>query len=404
MPKRILYGVQGEGRGHATRSLQIIQWLRQQGHAVKVLTGGDALNVLSGRDFDLEEIPLLRYRFRANGSLNPWETAVYNAGRFIGLCLGMGGNMRRVSAIAEGFRPDAIISDFEPYLSHIARARNIPLLAINHQNFLTESELPKLPNWRKNLMLLLCRWGTQLLAGRPDRIITSSFYHFPKKKGSRAVFVGPFIPASLKGKKAPPSGDMLVYLKQACYLNDLQGAFAARPDMRFHVYANWQNGLPVSLPANVRVSPINRERFLEDLSRCLALISTAGNQVIGEAIYLFKPVLAFPEPDVLEQELNALALSRSGLGAVFRLDDFQPDLLDSFQSKIPDIVARMQSSQARRRAHDGRTQALRALRRFLIDIGGGSMGQARLITATRGGERRMPFLPTRERKSGLAVS
>ena len=37
-----------------------------------------------------------------------------------------------------------------------------------------------------------------LLAGRPDRIITSSFWHFPRKQASRAIFVGPFISGKLK--------------------------------------------------------------------------------------------------------------------------------------------------------------------------------------------------------------
>lgn len=368
MPTRILYGVQGEGRGHAARSLQIIQWLMAQGHQVVALTGGDAWPVLAGKGIALVEVPMLRYHFGPDGALSPRLTFIRNLLPVLGLMLGSGRSFARVAGFADRFRPDLIISDFEPFLSRLARKRGIPLLAIDHQHFLTESALPSLKGWQKSLMLWLFQLGTFLLGGRPDRIITSSFHHFPRKRGSRAVFVGPFIPDYLK-TLAPECGDSVtVYLKQPNYLREMLPVLAAQTGTAFQVFSDWGDGPPRSLPPHIKAERIDREIFLASLSRARALITTAGNQVVGEAIYLRKPVLAFPEPDVLEQELNALALVRSGFGDSFRLEEFSAGVWDGFQSRLPLFRARMESAYRDRDQLDGRGRTLRVLRRMLRKI------------------------------------
>ncbi len=54
--------------------------------------------------------------------------------------------------------------------------------------------------------------------------------------------------------------------------------------------------------------------FVRDLARCSCIISTAGHQLISEALCLGKPVLAVPEPGQYEQSINALYLERMGGG------------------------------------------------------------------------------------------
>jgi uncharacterized protein (TIGR00661 family) len=62
--------------------------------------------------------------------------------------------------------------------------------------------------------------------------------------------------------------------------------------------------------------PVERDAFVRDLSRCTALVSTAGNQVVGEAIHLRKPVLALPESGNWEQGVNGFWVERMGIGLV----------------------------------------------------------------------------------------
>src|SRR3546814_17961876 len=53
--------------------------------------------------------------------------------------------------------------------------------------------------------------------------------------------------------------------------------------------------------------------FIDDVAGCRAVLSTAGNQLIGEALHFGKPVLALPEP-ALEQRLKASMPERMGVG------------------------------------------------------------------------------------------
>src|SRR5256885_1938654 len=54
---RILYGVTGEGLGHAMRSRVIAEHLRQRGHTVQLVASGRARGYLARYFPDVEEIP-----------------------------------------------------------------------------------------------------------------------------------------------------------------------------------------------------------------------------------------------------------------------------------------------------------------------------------------------------------
>ncbi len=65
---------------------------------------------------------------------------------------------------------------------------------------------------------------------------------------------------------------------------------------------------------NLRFFAIDERRFVEDLATSYALVTTAGNQLLGEALYLRKPILALPEPNNPEQLLHGHLLAREGTG------------------------------------------------------------------------------------------
>ena len=69
--------------------------------------------------------------------------------------------------------------------------------------------------------------------------------------------------------------------------------------------------------------------FIADLAAAGAVVCTAGNQLLSEAIHLGKPVLALPE-DAVEQRLNAEAVRRMGVGTAASLHRLMPGVLRSF--------------------------------------------------------------------------
>ena len=61
-----------------------------------------------------------------------------------------------------------------------------------------------------------------------------------------------------------------------------------------------------------------------------ALLTTAGNQVAGEALYLQKPVLAIPEPGNFEQEINAHFLKNTGAGDMLKMENISGKIIKEF--------------------------------------------------------------------------
>src|SRR5215468_8738907 len=92
---RLVYGVFGYGRGHATRALGVLPRLAQQ-HEIAILAGGSAFDALAPA----------------------WRTLRDNAGRIRDLVLG-GPTFHAVVAALRDLRPDVVISDAEPY-THLA--------------------------------------------------------------------------------------------------------------------------------------------------------------------------------------------------------------------------------------------------------------------------------------------
>lgn len=359
---RILYGVQGEGRGHATRSLRIVEALLREGHEVLVLTGGDALPVLAPvLGNRILEIPLLRYRYNARGTLCPWRTLAHNLGPLARMAFR---NLALETAVRR-FKPRIAISDFEPIACRLARTFRLPLVAVDHQHFLTETELPRLRGFGNALMLPLYRFGTRVLSGWPRRVVVSSFHHFPRKRDSRAVFVGPFLSDEVRALKPRDAGHLTVYLKRPQYLKPLLALIASRPDRNFEVFSSWDREWAEPLPRNARLRTVSRTAFLESLASAHALVTTAGNQVLGEAIWLGKPVLAIPEAGVLEQALNARALEASGCGMACDPGDLSATAWERFEERRVEFLRGLRAFRDRHPAYDGLDATLRVIRRMI---------------------------------------
>ena len=55
------------------------------------------------------------------------------------------------------------------------------------------------------------------------------------------------------------------------------------------------------------------------MANCKKLISTAGNQLIGESIYFSKPIFVIPQPNQTEQFLNAWYVKNELIGSYSKL-------------------------------------------------------------------------------------
>jgi uncharacterized protein (TIGR00661 family) len=350
---RILYGVFGYGRGHATRALSVLPELRSR-HEVMVLAGGDAYDALASENH-VTRVPTLRYEYGAGGKRSLSRTFRHNLA-LVGDVLFSGPAYREVARQVRDFRPDVCLCDAEPW-THAAAARlRIPRISFDHFGVLAYCR-PVLP-LRDRLRSLRDVYAYRALMGRPDRIIVSSFYD-GGARDPRIRFVGPILRPAVLQRRASRDDHLLVYLNQ--------GAWQLVPRIE---RALRELGVPVIVYGTPRVgddgplsfrAPSNHA-FLDDLASCRAVFSTAGNQLVGEAVWFGKPMLVTPE-NTVEQRLNAAAVERLGIGRAVAHDDVDGATLGGF---LAGIDAYRES--VRRAARDGRTEAVHSIEGFAREL------------------------------------
>jgi len=346
---RIVYGIHGYGRGHATRALGVLPELRQR-HEVLVLAGGDAYQALAPIG-PVTEIPTLTYVYRKSGRVATPETLHENAERIWDL-LSRGETHRKVLSALREFRPDLAICDVEPWTHQVAARLGIPRISFDHFGILAYCK-PPMP-WGDRMRCLRDIAIYRALTGRPDRVIVSSFYKAPATFPA-ARCVGTLLRDDVFKTRAVRGDYLLAYFNK--------GEHQYTP----HVEAALQGA---GLPALVYGTSLTYRRpcntsFLEDLARCRAVLSTAGNQLVGEALHFGKPMLVHPERCV-EQRLNAAAVSRLGIGEQTRHEDISAGVIQRFLREAPHY-----ETGSRGLVQDGRAEALAAIESFASELAQG---------------------------------
>jgi len=364
---RIAYGVFGYGRGHATRAAAVLPDLMAR-HEVRLFAGGDAYDQLSP-EYPVTRIPTLGYVYGRGGRLSPWRTARRNAWYVLDLLL-RGPAFEGVCESVADFRPDVIISDAEPWLHRVGRRLDIPRIGFDHFGILVycRPPIPLGDRLRSRRDVLAYRW----LMGRPERVLVSSFY----RARSRAPGVR-VIPPLLRDevlRQRPVHGDyLLVYFNRGAHqFTPAVESVLRRVGLPARVYGTSRQGVDGRLDFR----PLSNLPFIEDLAGCRAVISTAGNQLVGEAVFLGKPMLVLPEHAV-EQRLNGAMLARLGLGQCVRADRFSVATVQAFLARENEFRARLA-----RRQRDGRRAAVATLEEFLHELAGRRPAATPSVAAT----------------------
>lgn len=352
---RIIYGIHGYGRGHATRALAVLPELRRR-HDVLILAGGDAHDALAG-DAAVVRIPTLGYHYRANGTRSNFLTFTRNLPGVIDL-FAHGPAFQMVRDTFLDFRPDAVISDAEPWTHRVAAECGVPRIGFDHFGVLAYCAPPVAPLDR--VRLLRDAWVYRRLMGHPQRVIVSSFYDAPPRRPG-VCFVGPLLRPEVFDVHAESGDAVLAYFNQGAHLfsRRIEGALR-RLRAPVIVYGTPRRGVA----GNLDFRALSNRGFLEDLAACRAVISTAGNQLVGEALHFGKPLLVVPE-DCVEQRINARAVERLGIGMRATQRAIGDAVLAEFLRRRETFAANI-----RRAARDGRRESLAALERYLGELTG----------------------------------
>jgi uncharacterized protein (TIGR00661 family) len=186
----------------------------------------------------------------------------------------------------------------------------------------------------------------------------SSFFHLPPRKGTESISrLGVLLRKSISDAKSFAEGKadhVLVYIRKYAPESFLQALTKIhRPVILYGLGAQMRR-------ENIEFREFGNESFALDLAQCECLITTAGNQIVGEAFYLGKPVLAIPEEGNYEQELNALLVSRSQGGWSTTFRQVTPHLLQQFLLAVPAIRSQLDKLEV-----NGNEKAKAFIERFL---------------------------------------
>lgn len=318
----------GEGRGHATRVRSMVEAMRDE-HEIALFCPGDAYELLApvyqDTDVKVVKIPGLKFYYKEGGKLAMGPTLI-GAIKYIRY-------LRRIIAKLERIirkeKPDVIVTDFEPALPRASKKCGVPFLSVNHQHFLVANDLSELPMYLRFHSWVMS-WVVYLYYSGQAETVISQFYFPPIRKNfkGKVTMTGVLMRPDLLNAKPKVGEHLLVYLRKFAsdeLLNTLKSS-----NLPIRIYGLGEK----PTQKNLTFCKIDDASFLRDLINCKALVTTAGNQLVGEALYLKKPVLAMPEAKNHEQYINAFYLAQSKAGEWCELHKLTPERLKKFLDKL----------------------------------------------------------------------
>jgi uncharacterized protein (TIGR00661 family) len=350
---KIAYGVLGYGQGHATRALSVLPLLERH-HEVMILSSGDALHALSPT-YPVYKVPNLRYEYNEAGKRCLFRTGASHWSTVWDALFG-GPALDGVMRALRDFAPDVAVCDCDPFVHTAAARLGIPRVSFDHFGVLAFCKIA-MP-WVDRLCAARDVATYRRLIGNPQRIVVSSFFDAPPKR-SGVTLVPALVRDEVRRAKASAGEHLLVYLNNGAHQLTPHVEEALRGlRMPVIVYGTERRGddgrLSFRAPA--------RAGFVNDLARSIAVFSTAGNQLVAEALHLGKPMLVMPE-NTVEQRTNARAIEAMGFGRALDHERLTTLAMRGFLSEVPRYRA-----SARGFARDGTNDAAAALLRFAAEL------------------------------------
>lgn len=301
---RILYGVNGEGMGHATRSQVVVESLLAE-HEVRVVASGAAYAYLSGVLPDVEEILGAKFVME-DGEIRRWATVRQN---LADAAEGAPKSVRHWIAMTRAWQPEVVVTDFEPLSAIYARVARTPLIAVDNINMLDRCRHDEeiLEDHRDDYAI--ARAVTRSMVPNAVRYIVTTFFRPPLAK-NQTTLVPPILRNAIV-EAEPEQGEHLVV-----YSSGEENAMAALRASGIPCRVYGMRGGPAegTTDGNLEFKPRSNEGFVEDLRTARGVVAGGGFSLMSEAVYLGKPMLAMPLFGQFEQTMNSRYLQREGYG------------------------------------------------------------------------------------------
>jgi uncharacterized protein (TIGR00661 family) len=306
---KILYGVTGEGLGHAMRSRVVIEHLLTAGHELQIMASGKACEFLAKRFEGVNKISGLHMileenRVRLGKTL--WSNIVNGV-------TGLPKNIGAYFDLIAQFRPDMVISDFESWAYLYGKTHGVPVLSVDNMQIIHRTKLPDEIVDGNRVGFELTKAFIKTKLPFCEGYFITTFFQPEVRKPDTKLFPPILRPEILAA--TPSNGEHLLVYQSGTGQDALHAALR-KCGVPCRIYGASQTAGKSTevVDGNLRFRPFSETTFIEDLASCRGVIAGGGFTLMGEAVFLHKPMLAVPLAGHFEQYLNARYLEREGYG------------------------------------------------------------------------------------------
>ena len=352
---KVLYGVVGEGMGHAIRSRVVLEHLVKEGHAVEIMASSRACDFLT-KQFGEEEVN------RIHGFHMIYEDNRVRRGKTLwsNVLTGLAGIPQNISAyfkLVEEFEPEVVVSDFESWTYLYGKLHRLPVFSIDNMQIINRCTHPKEIIAGHEEDFLITKTFVKSKLPFCDHYLITTFFHPEIRKPDTTLFP-PILRSEILATQATPGEHLLVYQTGEGYESLCQTL--ASTGLECRVYGMRRGIADEQVEGKLRFRPFDEQRFIDDMASARAVIAGGGFTAMGEAVYLHKPMMSVPVRHQFEQVMNARYLEHKGYGMYAeRADD--PVKIKRFLAELPRYEEKLSHFQ-----HDG-NKALFAFVDGLLD-------------------------------------
>jgi uncharacterized protein (TIGR00661 family) len=341
---RVLYGVNGEGMGHATRSYVVIESLLKE-HDVRVVASGAAFSFLCDRLPRVDEILGPSFAMK-EGEIRRWATVRQN---LTAAPRELPDTVHRWMSVVDEWLPEVVITDFEPLAGIYARTSRTPLVCVDNIHMVDRCRHDREIIGQQRDEYLIAKAVTRAMVPTAGDYVVLTFFRPPIARG-RTTLVPPIVRPEIVSA-TPERGDhLLVYSSGEHELMDA----LQKTGLPCRVYGMRGGPAEDTVEGNIEFRPRSNEGFIEDLRTARAIVTGGGFSLLSEAVYLGKPALSVPLSGQFEQLMNARYLQRERFGIC--APQVTSEVLDEFLGRLDEFDESLAAYE-----QDGNTVALETI-------------------------------------------
>lgn len=322
---KYLFVVQGEGRGHLTQAIRLMQLLEKHGHeVVSVMIGCSRKRSIP--PFFKAKIGLDLVHFQSPNFMpvsqekKPyiWASLLYN----ILLLPTYIESILSIRKTIKEKQPDIVINLYDLLcgITYGVFKPAPPMVNIAHQYFFLTSNFKYSGN--KIFQFYLLNLYSKLTTLNASRILALSFRNEQVEQYEPITVVPPLIRDEILDMQTSKGEYIHGYLLNDGFVAEVLEWSNVHREVKLHFF--WDKHAAeriVCMNDNLTMHALSDDRFIKFMAGAKAFATTGGFESVCEALYLQKPVLMVPVH--IEQECNVIDALNSGVGvwsAKFDLD------------------------------------------------------------------------------------